>query len=77
MPSAPPAVKDLISAVSQAGASGTRAPAPGPPRPRSLRLAGLLRPRSKTGGTYQDPLFRRPEVVEDDYYRLVRQPRGG
>ena len=71
-----PAVNDLIRAVNQTGAPGTRAPAPGPPRPRSRRLAGLLRRRSRTRGTYQDPLFSRPDVVEDDYYRLLRQPRG-
>jgi hypothetical protein len=25
---------------------------------------------------YYDPKFQRPDVVEDDYYRLRHQPRG-
>jgi hypothetical protein len=29
-----------------------------------------------TGGGYHDPLFERPDLVEDDYYRFRHQPRG-
>jgi hypothetical protein len=43
-------------------------------RPR--RIAGLLRPGPKTPGSYRDPLFERPDLIEDDYYRLLNQPRG-
>jgi hypothetical protein len=25
---------------------------------------------------YRDSLFERPDLVEDDYYRLINQPRG-
>ena len=42
---------------------------------RLRRIAGLLRlPRPRTG--YRDPLFGRPDLIEDDYYRLRNQPRG-
>ena len=40
------------------------------------RVAGLLRRVPKSGGSYHDPLFERPDLVEDDYYRLRNQPRG-
>ena len=43
---------------------------------RLRRLAGLLRRAPKTGGHYHDPLFERPNVVEDDYYRFRNQPCG-
>ena len=38
--------------------------------------AALLRPGPKIGGSYRDPLFGRPDLVEDDYYRFRHQPRG-
>jgi hypothetical protein len=42
---------------------------------RLRRLAGLLR-RAPTTGGYRDPLFERPDLVEDDYYRFRNQPHG-
>jgi hypothetical protein len=30
----------------------------------------------KTGASWHDPLFERPDLIEDDYYRLRNQPRG-
>jgi hypothetical protein len=96
----------------QAGAPGTRAPAPVAPghgqrkarpllprpaqtaRPagacsdrtgstpaevrgdRLRRLADLLRRVPKTGVGRYDPLFDRPDLVEDDYYRFRSQPHG-
>jgi len=36
----------------------------------------MLRRASRTGGRYYDPLFARPDVVEDDYYRFQHQPCG-
>jgi hypothetical protein len=43
-------------------------------RPR--RLLGLLRRATRAGGSYYDPLFERPDLLEDDYYRFRNQPRG-
>jgi hypothetical protein len=43
---------------------------------RLRRIAGLLRPVPKTRGSHHDPLFERPDLIEDDYYRLRHQPRG-
>ena len=40
------------------------------------RVANLLRQRPKTDASYYDPLFRVPELVENDYYRFRHQPRG-
>jgi hypothetical protein len=40
-------------------------------RPR--RFDVLLRRIPKTRGFYADPLFARPDLVEDDYYRFRRQ----
>jgi hypothetical protein len=40
------------------------------------RVAGLLRRVPKTGARFYDPLFERPDLIEDDYYRLRHQPRG-
>jgi hypothetical protein len=42
---------------------------------RTLRITGLLRRLAKTRATYYDPLFERPDLIEDDYYRLRNQPR--
>ena len=76
MPPVPLAVKDLSCAGKQATAPDTRAPVQAPLGRRLMRLAGLLLPRFKSGRTYQDPMFKRPDLVEDDYYRLRRQPGG-
>ena len=40
------------------------------------RVVGVLQRLLKAGGSYRDPLFERPELVEDDYYRFRNQPRG-
>jgi hypothetical protein len=116
MPPAPLSVDAATGTGDQAGAPGTRAPAPvtpgrGPGKTRPLlprraarraqaalpaaacsdrtgsaraethgdrlrRVAGLLRRVPTTGGGYHDPLFERPDLVEDDYYRFRHQPRG-
>jgi hypothetical protein len=39
------------------------------------RVVGLVRKASRTCASYYDPLFERPDLVEDDYYRLRNQPR--
>jgi hypothetical protein len=77
MPPVSLADTDLTSMREEAAAPATRTSAPVPSSHRPLRLAGLLRLRPKTRRTYQDPLFKRPDLVEDDYYRLRRQPSGG
>jgi hypothetical protein len=50
---------------------------PGPRTSRALlalrRAAGLLR-RMPGTWNYRDPLFERPDLVEDDYYRFRSQP---
>jgi len=38
-------------------------------------IAGLLRRRARPRATYYDPVFGRPDLIEDDYYRLRNQPR--
>lgn len=38
------------------------------------RVAVLLRRGPKTGASYRDPLFDRPDLVEDDYCRFRNQP---
>ncbi len=117
MQPAPRAGNAVTGTRDQAGAAGTRAPAPvtprssprkarallprraGRPAPTALpaaassdrpgsaraeirgdllrRVAALLRRAPKTAGGYRDPLFERPEVVEDDYYRFRNRPNGG
>ena len=116
MPPAPLAGNAVTGTRDQAGAPGTRAPAPvtsghGPCKTRAIlfhcaarraeitlpaaarsdttgsarpethgdrlrRIAGLLRQVPKTRASYYDPLFERPDLIEDDYYRLRNQPRG-
>lgn len=80
MPSAPPASPAVTVSRDQAGVAGTSAPLPAVPGRRTSRAllalrgaAGLLRRISGTGG-YRDPLFERPDLVEDDYYRFRNQP---
>jgi hypothetical protein len=43
---------------------------------RLQRIIGLLRPVLKNRARYYDPLFERPDLIEDDYYRLQNHPRG-
>lgn len=43
---------------------------------RLQRVTGLLMRLSRTRVSYYDPLFWRPDLIEDDYYRLRNQPRG-
>ena len=43
---------------------------------RLRRVVGLLRRVPKTGASYYDQLFERPDLIEDDYYRLRNQPPG-
>jgi len=42
-------------------------------RDRRSRLAGLLARVLKT--SYHDSLFERPDLIENDYYRFLNQPR--
>jgi hypothetical protein len=41
---------------------------------RQERFVGLLTRVRWT--SYHDSLFERPDLIEDDYYRLIHQPRG-
>lgn len=110
MPPTPLAGNTVTGTPDQAGAPGTRAPAPatpghGPRQARPLlprraqtalpaarsdrtggaraeirgdrlrRLVGLLRHVPTTSG-HRDPLFERPDLIEDDYYRFRNQPHG-
>jgi len=43
---------------------------------RLRRIADLLWRVPKTRASYHDPLFERPDLIEDDYYRLRNQPHG-
>ena len=43
---------------------------------RLRHLADLLQRAPKTGAGRYDPLFERPDLVEDDYYRFRNQPHG-
>ena len=43
---------------------------------RLRHLADLLQRAPKTGAGRYDPLFDRPDLVEDDYHRFRNQPRG-
>jgi len=114
MPPAQLAGKAVTGTRDQAGAPGTRAPAPvtsgrGARKARSLlprraarraqsalpgaarsdrtgsaraatrgdrlrRIAGLLQRGHMTRTSYYDPLFERPDLIEDDYHRLRNQP---
>ena len=38
-------------------------------------ITGLLMRLARTRASYYDPLFGRPDLIEDDYYRLQNQPR--
>lgn len=41
---------------------------------RLQRISGLLERVPKTRASYHDPLFERPDLIENDYYRLRNQP---
>ena len=41
---------------------------------RLRRVARLLRRVPTASGGYHDPLFERPDLVEDDYHRFRNQP---
>jgi hypothetical protein len=43
---------------------------------RLQRITRPLRTAPKTGASYHDPLFERPDLVENDYHRFRHQPRG-
>ena len=60
-------------AVACQGAGSARAEEQGN-RPR--RLAGLLRWAPKNAHSHHDPLFDRPDMVENDYYRFRNYPSG-
>jgi hypothetical protein len=45
-----------------------------PHRDGRRRLAGLITRLRWT--SYHDSLFERPDLIEDDYYRFLNQPRG-
>jgi hypothetical protein len=59
-----------------ARSEGTGSPRRETRRGRLRRIAALLRRVRKTRAGYRDPLFERPDLIEDDYYRLRHQPRG-
>jgi hypothetical protein len=40
------------------------------------RIGGPSRRARHPRNSYSDPLFRRPDLIEDDYYRLRNQPHG-
>ena len=42
---------------------------------RPQRSIGLLMRLARTRASYYDPLFGRPDLIENDYYRLRNQPR--
>jgi hypothetical protein len=43
---------------------------------RLASIAGRIRRGLKERAEIYDPIFQRPDLVEDDYYRLRNQPRG-
>jgi hypothetical protein len=43
---------------------------------RLRRIADQLWRAPKTNASCHDPLFERPDLIEDDYYRLRNQPHG-
>jgi hypothetical protein len=71
------AARRAQAALSTAASSNIAGSASGETRGGRLRrVAALLRPGPKIGASYHDPLFGRPDLVEDDYYRFRHQPRG-
>ena len=43
---------------------------------RLRRITSLLPRLARARASYYDPLFERPDLIEDDYYRLWHQPYG-
>jgi hypothetical protein len=71
------ATRRAQTALPAAARSNTSGTAPAEIRGGRLRrIVRLLRPVPKTRGSHHDPLFERPDLIEDDYYRLRHQPRG-
>ena len=83
MPAAPPAVNATTGGSEQAktapgygrrrGQAPPRRGAAGRAQPAQQRSGFLLRRIPKTRATYPDPLFARPDLIEDDYYRFRRR----
>lgn len=74
MPASSPTGNAAARTHDRAGA-GTRAPASATPGPRTAR-AEILGRLLRRGGGYRDPLFERPDLVEDDYQRFLNQSAG-
>ncbi len=80
MPPVTPAIGVVADIREQAEVpfSGTPAPAEDghSPRKRNARafLARRRARRVERAGSYYDPLFGRPDLVEDDYYRFLHHP---
>ncbi|HSR84077.1 MAG TPA: hypothetical protein VLM11_07850 [Streptosporangiaceae bacterium] len=74
MPTAPPPVIAAVTTVEQS----PDAPGPaGVTKRRGDRRRHARRLILRVLGTiYRDSLFERPDLVEDDYYRFLHQPRG-
>lgn len=75
MPVAWPAIDEAANTCEQSAATEPRIATRRPRRPVDRRrYAGLL--ARVLRASYLDPLFERPDLVEDDYYRFLHQPRG-
>lgn len=74
---ATPAVDEASQAEVHSAAIDSRPPARRPRQGRygRGRVAGFFARMVAT--SYLDPLFERPDLIEDDYYRLRNQPRAG
>jgi hypothetical protein len=76
-----PLDRDVITSThDQARAAGARPPVSVRPGRRTRtdlprRTAGMLR-LPDSAGSYRDPLFERPDRIEDDYYRFRNRRRG-
>ena len=69
------AARRAQSALPAAARSDTPGGAPAEfPGGRLRRIPALLRPVPTTRGSHYDPLFNRPDLIEDDYYRFRRYP---
>ena len=76
MPTASPAVDPATDTLEQPARLAAAAPTRRAISRRShrWRIAGLRAPVLRS--SYLDPLFERPDLIEDDYYRFLNQPRG-
>lgn len=76
MLAAPPAASAATDAREQSAAPGTCVQTPAA-EPRGRRQRHVARRLLRVlGASYRDPLFERPDIVENDYYRFLKQPRG-